>query len=512
MLFQVVDGSDTEWNWSMEGDAPTIQPFDDFIAGFTTTNLSANSTELQFFEYFADETLMKEIARCTNRYFQYYVRNVDIRQHSRTQDWSDVNSQHIYLFLAVTMLMTRNKRISIEEHWSTDPLLNSPIFHNILSRNKYCLITSMLHFTDVFTSNERLPRLHKLQFLIDHARNKFKEAIIPHQKICIDESIVPFKGRLILKQYLPKKRNRFGIKLFVLCDVKTGFIIDFIVYSGKETDMEIKPELGVSGSVVTALMENYLNSNRTLYVDNWYSSPTLFKHLMEKGTYACGTVKKSRIGMPKFKKLKKGEMEAFYSPPLMALKWVDKKAVTMISTKHGSNIIPTDKEDRATGLPKLKPECVDDYTKNMGSIDTADMLISTLTCIKKSRRWYKKLALRIIDMHLLNAFYAFKEIKGCRNKPFSEFQLEVIRQLIEKYKLLDYQPVPSTSRGVQDNPSRFLPRDALKHFPTRIPNNKSQRCRVCALKKKRTETRFMCKECNVFLCIEPCSAKFHSNK
>lgn len=121
---------------------------------------------------------------------------------------------------------------------------------------------AMLHFTDVFTSNERLPRLHKIQYMVDHARNKFKQAIIPHQKLCIDESIVPFKGRLLLKQYLPKKRNRFGIKLFVLFDVQTGFIVYFIVNSGKETNIEQIPSLGISGSVVITLLKDYFHCNR----------------------------------------------------------------------------------------------------------------------------------------------------------------------------------------------------------------------------------------------------------
>jgi len=31
----------------------------------------------------------------------------------------------------------------------------------------------------------------------------------------------------------PKKRSRFGIKTFELCDSKTGYLWNFIVYTGK---------------------------------------------------------------------------------------------------------------------------------------------------------------------------------------------------------------------------------------------------------------------------------------
>lgn len=74
----------------------------------------------------------------------------------------------------------------------------------------------MLHFTD---QRENTTILSKIQKCVDHARQKFNNIITPYKNICIDESIVPFKGRLSIKQYLPNKRNRFGVKLFVLCDV-----------------------------------------------------------------------------------------------------------------------------------------------------------------------------------------------------------------------------------------------------------------------------------------------------
>jgi hypothetical protein len=35
------------------------------------------------------------------------------------------------------------------------------------------------------------------------------------------------------KQYIPKKRRRFGIKLYKLCDSK-GYAYDMIIYLGKQ--------------------------------------------------------------------------------------------------------------------------------------------------------------------------------------------------------------------------------------------------------------------------------------
>lgn len=127
--------------------------------------------------------------------------------HSRLHRWHDITVPEFYIFISIVMLMSRNKHLTIEEHWSTDPLLLSPIFGSLMPRNRFVNILGMLYFCNPF------------QKVINHARQKYKQLLTPYKNVCVDESIVPFKGRLSMKQYLPKKRNRFGIKLFVLCDV-----------------------------------------------------------------------------------------------------------------------------------------------------------------------------------------------------------------------------------------------------------------------------------------------------
>jgi len=44
---------------------------------------------------------------------------------------------------------------------------------------------------------------------------------------------VKFKGRVLFKQYIPKKGKHFGIKMFKLCD-STGYTYDMNVYFGKD--------------------------------------------------------------------------------------------------------------------------------------------------------------------------------------------------------------------------------------------------------------------------------------
>ena len=66
-----------------------------------------------------------------------------------------------------------------------------------------------------------------------------------------------WKGKLLLKQYIPLKRARFGMKMFSLC---LGYLWNSYVYLGKDpdsvvTDMEMVRRLGKSGAVIPRLME-----------------------------------------------------------------------------------------------------------------------------------------------------------------------------------------------------------------------------------------------------------------
>lgn len=179
---------------------------------------------------------------------------------------------------------------------------------------------------------------------MNHAKTTFRESFTPYKYLCIDDSLMLFKGRLFFKQYIPSKRHRCSIKFFVLCDAVTGYILDFIIYTGATTET-VHSIFGKSGDVVVTLLEPYLNEGHTLFVDNWYSSPDLFLWLYDRCTNACGTVRKTRKQMPKMEeKLKRGEFSFLTTRNrLIAIKWCDKREVFLLSTVHDKNVAATGK-------------------------------------------------------------------------------------------------------------------------------------------------------------------------
>ena len=51
----------------------------------------------------------------------------------------------------------------------------------------------------------------------------------------VDEAMIPFKGQSSLKQYMPKKPVRRGIKVWALSNDSNGYIANFQVYTNRET-------------------------------------------------------------------------------------------------------------------------------------------------------------------------------------------------------------------------------------------------------------------------------------
>ena len=120
-----------------------------------------------------------------------------------------------------------------------------------------------------------------------------------------------------------------------------------------------------------------------MYMDNYYSSPTLYKKLKENGFGACGTVrvdrqkmpeewKQGRSGKKRQENISKGEVRSVdLEDGLVALQWKDKRLVTMISTIHDNEMISKRRRTRRVddGTEEiLKPKMIDEYNTYMGEL------------------------------------------------------------------------------------------------------------------------------------------------
>ncbi|CAH2017248.1 unnamed protein product [Acanthoscelides obtectus] len=190
-------------------------------------------------------------------------------------------------------------------------------------------------------------------------------------------------------------------------DVEKAEMKRFIVYVGQD-----KTEGQASSqNVVLTLAENLLYEGRTIYTDNYYTSVSLAHELLEKKTHLVGTLRANRKLNPKEvteKKLKKGETIAAESTSgVVVQKWMDKRDVLTLSTKHTSEMIKVKSGDKETE----KPASVIDYNKHKAFIDLSDQMKAYNTCLRRGIKWYRKLAIELLTgTALVNAYILHQQV------------------------------------------------------------------------------------------------------
>jgi hypothetical protein len=54
--------------------------------------------------------------------------------------------------------------------------------------------------------------------------------------VCIDEKLLPVRGRCGFRQYMPKKPNKYRIKIWMMCDCATKYMMNVKMYLDKENN------------------------------------------------------------------------------------------------------------------------------------------------------------------------------------------------------------------------------------------------------------------------------------
>ena len=91
--------------------------------------------------------------------------------------------------------------------------------------------------------SDEFDKLSKICQFLEDLKTNFKLQYNPHCDQGVDEAMVKYKGRTSLKQYMPMKPIKRGIKLWCPVDSTSGYLRDFDVYTGKQPG-EVQHGLG----------------------------------------------------------------------------------------------------------------------------------------------------------------------------------------------------------------------------------------------------------------------------
>jgi hypothetical protein len=110
------------------------------------------------------------------------------------------------------------------------------------------------------------------------------------------EVILLYKGRVVFRQYIPKKHKRFRIRIYKLCDF-VSYTYDPSVYIRKQRQRATAHITAMHGTVLQVIRRVEGLGHKT-FMENDFTSPVLFGDLFQLKTNACGTVRHDRHGMP----------------------------------------------------------------------------------------------------------------------------------------------------------------------------------------------------------------------
>ncbi|KAJ8972827.1 hypothetical protein NQ314_000024 [Rhamnusium bicolor] len=130
-------------------------------------------------------------------------------------------------------------------------------------------------------SGDKLFKIRNLLNMLNEKFEKFKE---PNKYIAVDETMVPFRGRLSFRQYIPGKPHKNGIKLFKVCDADV-YTHRVEIYQ----DLSITKGENLTKPAVLRLCEAYLNKGRTIVTDNFYTRIELARELLYKNIHLIVT-------------------------------------------------------------------------------------------------------------------------------------------------------------------------------------------------------------------------------
>lgn len=202
------------------------------------TNYSLNfTTKAEVFKLLFSDDIIEIVIRETNNRAQSVL----------GENWNPVTKEELFAFIGLLLIAGcfKANHEPILELWSTkNPAFQRPIFRATMSRNRMKSLLRFLRFDDLATRPERraLDKLAPIREIHDLFASNCKKAYVPNPDVCIDEQLVPFRGRCPFRVYMKSKPDKYGIKIWTLCDSTNTYCWNLQVYTGMINNMPEKEQ------------------------------------------------------------------------------------------------------------------------------------------------------------------------------------------------------------------------------------------------------------------------------
>lgn len=221
---------------------------------------------------------------------------------------------------------------------------------------------------------------------------------IPHEFLTVDERLLTFRGRCLFRIYITNKPAKYGIKIVMVNDVKSKYMLSGIPILGSRGHGR------QTGKTLATPSQRHHNTNRNVTTDNWFTSVPLIQDMLHNcGMMQIGTVRGNKSKIPEKMKEKTtrapGSSAFLFTKDMTLVSYVPntpsiKKIVLLMSAMHG------DKSLASSG----KPTITKDYNRTKGRVDTFDQMCGQYSCGRKTKRWLLCVFYGMLNAGIINSW------------------------------------------------------------------------------------------------------------
>lgn len=456
------------------------------IAVGTPMRLPAEYTRLRLLQLFLTPELMDSWAYLTNA--------------AGGAAWTPTDSYELLAFIGLHIYMGIDSLPERRMYWEADT--RHTTVASVLSRDRFESITRYLSVSEPVPAAAPRNPFTFVRAFIASLNHSFPRHWNPGRHIALDESMVSFRGRSDIKQFVPGKPHPHGYKIWVLAN--ENYMLQLQLYEGKAA---AGPSIH---DMVLQLTQLYRHNNHVLYIDTLFSSPTLVASLFNVGIRVCGSVKRNRIGMPSAATLTPAQLLAIprgahlqmQRGDLTLCAWRDKKLILLLYNHIDPTLLTTMQrwgEGGAT-YQLACPQAIHDYFHHARAVDVINQLHYSYLPGRKSRKCWTRLVWWLIDICILNAFRLW-QVQHPDDSHLT-FRMQLAHELMECLP-----PNRRPQRAAHPPPAGA----ALAKDHYSVHTEARGDCVQCSHQPdERVTTRYICAKCCVHLCCGACFSAYHS--
>lgn len=452
------------------------------------------TTPSESFLSFISEEDIGNIVTFTNH--EITRKQTNYKEITATFEHTDTLEIKAFIGILLFSAVHKDNHLNLEVMFDTE--CSGNLYRCTFSEKRFKFLLDCLRFDDKETRDERrvTDKFAAIRDFWNSFINKCTANYEPGPYLTIDEQLLAFRGRCPFKMYMPQKPSKYGIKIVMICDVGTKYMLNAEPYLGKGTTGRDEP---VSHYHVKNLSAPYHGSNRNLTMDNWFSSIPLTLELLRDpiNLTVIGTIRKNKRELPECMTTTKnrpvGDIQYLYDGKivLVSQKVKTNKVVCLISSMH----------DKGGTSASGKPFIVEHYNQTKGGVDAFDQMCSVVSCSRKTKRWPMCIFFGLLNMAGINSWVTYNLYLRNKNGTKisrSSFLAEVHKDLVTPH-LERRLMLPTLQRSLKSMISEILKKEPLPDHPP--INNTRTTCKICPTKKRRMTTNH-CIHCRQAYCNE----------